>query len=63
MNLKQLLHGLSRNSTIGPAMRQELADHRKKLVQRSAANQNWSEDDQANLELIDSLLQPRSGGM
>jgi hypothetical protein len=56
MRLEQLLNGLRPNSQIGAAMLAELVGWHEKLVTRSVANRDWTEQTQGQFELVHAIL-------
>jgi len=61
MELSQLLNGLKPDSLVTPQVLGELAAWHEKLVQRSCANDNWTEQDQSDFELVHAVVRRNEG--
>ena len=56
MDRSKLLSGLNQNSSVSERMLAELTRAYSELVQLSCANQNWTERDQADFELLHTII-------
>jgi hypothetical protein len=56
MESSELVRGLTPYSEVGQSMLGELVEHHKKLVARSASNQNWTEQTQLEFETVHAII-------